>query len=50
MAEKVGVVLLLVGKHIEMDLDSSCCLSYSGVEPDDNSADIILDRLHGKHQ
>jgi len=46
MAERVGVVLLLVGEHVRMDLDPSCCISFSGGSDPVNSADKILDLLN----
>lgn len=46
MAERVGVVLLLVGDRIGVELDPSCCISFTGAEDAENSADTILDLLN----
>ena len=46
LLKEKGFVLLLVGEDIGMDLDSSCCLSFPGVDSK-LSTDKILDRLHG---
>ncbi len=46
MAERVGVVLLLVGDHVGMELDSSCCISFTGIDDAERSADKILDLLN----
>ena len=46
MTEGLGVVLLLVGEHSRMDLDPSCCISFSGGSDPVNSANKILDLLN----
>ena len=46
MAERVGVVLLLVGDRLGMDLNPSCCISFNGVGDIEHSADKILDLLN----
>jgi len=46
MAQKIGVVLFLVGKQVGLELDSSCCLSFPGVDKVESSYDNILDLLN----
>ena len=46
MAERVGVVLLLVGDRVGMELAPSCCISFTEAEDTENSADTILDLLN----
>lgn len=48
MLEKVGAVVLLVGREVGMDLESSCTFSFGGVDNDKSLIDQILDRIHGK--